>query len=230
MFVVPYLKDNVETPVMFCGVNAEPERYGYPASNVSGILERDNIRESIVFAQQIVPEIQTIGYIGKDSPTAQAAMERIQDDSERFPAETVGFKLPKTMQEAVAMTQELKDQADALFIMAALEGLLDEQGNPLPEKTIIPVLAETFGKPLVGIVANHVASGALCAVIQSGQEQGRTAATMLLQAMQGTPVSEIPITRNQYGQRIINRDTMKALNIKPRGNFLRGTELIRTAR
>ena len=38
MFVVPYLKDQVKTPVMFCGVNAQPEKYGYPASNVSGHL------------------------------------------------------------------------------------------------------------------------------------------------------------------------------------------------
>jgi hypothetical protein len=42
MFVLPYLKDKVHTPVMFCGVNAEPEKYGYPASNVSGVLERGN--------------------------------------------------------------------------------------------------------------------------------------------------------------------------------------------
>ena len=52
MFVLPYLKDKVTTPVMFCAVNAEPEEYGYPASNVSGILERGFIRESIAFAKQ----------------------------------------------------------------------------------------------------------------------------------------------------------------------------------
>ena len=53
MFVLPYLKDNVETPVMFSDVNAEADKYGYPASNVSGILERGHIRESYGFGKQI---------------------------------------------------------------------------------------------------------------------------------------------------------------------------------
>ena len=29
MFVFPYLKDLVKTPVMFCGVNADTKKYGY---------------------------------------------------------------------------------------------------------------------------------------------------------------------------------------------------------
>ena len=47
MFVVPYLKNKVKTPVVFCGVNHEPDTYGYPASNITGVLERDHIGESI---------------------------------------------------------------------------------------------------------------------------------------------------------------------------------------
>ena len=60
MFVLPYLKDKVKTPVMFCAVNAEPEEYGYPSSNVSGILERDFIKESIAFAKQNLKERQIL--------------------------------------------------------------------------------------------------------------------------------------------------------------------------
>ena len=60
MFVLQYLNDKAKTPVMFCGVNAEPEKYGYPASNVSGILERAHVNESIALAKQLVPSIKTI--------------------------------------------------------------------------------------------------------------------------------------------------------------------------
>ena len=67
MFVVPYLKDKVSTPVMFCGVNADPLEYGYPASNVSGISERIHIGESLAFAQQLVPSIRKVVYMQKDS-------------------------------------------------------------------------------------------------------------------------------------------------------------------
>ena len=65
MFVIPYLKNKVNTPVMFCGVNAEAEKYGYPTSNVSGILERGHIKESITFFKQLVSEAETIGFYPK---------------------------------------------------------------------------------------------------------------------------------------------------------------------
>ena len=67
MFVVPYLKDRVKTPIMFCGVNEAPQKYGYPASNVSGILEHNFIRESIAFAKQLIPSIKTVGFLAKGS-------------------------------------------------------------------------------------------------------------------------------------------------------------------
>ena len=53
LFVLPYLKGRYTTPVMFCGVNSAAEQYGYPTSNVSGILERGHISESIAFAKQL---------------------------------------------------------------------------------------------------------------------------------------------------------------------------------
>jgi ABC-type uncharacterized transport system substrate-binding protein len=72
MFVVKYLKDNVDTPIMFSAVNGEPEDYGYPTATISGILERNHIRESIAFAKQLVPSIRTVGFLARNSASGQA--------------------------------------------------------------------------------------------------------------------------------------------------------------
>ncbi len=66
LFVVPYLKNKVETPVIFCGVTGNPEDYTYPASNVSGILERSHTSHSITFAKILVPSIKTVSFITKE--------------------------------------------------------------------------------------------------------------------------------------------------------------------
>jgi ABC-type uncharacterized transport system substrate-binding protein len=229
MFVVPYLKDKVKTPVMFCGVNAMPEEYGYPASNVSGILERPHFAESIVFAKQLVPEITTFGFIIKDSPTGRAHLNQLQREAGTYSAVLSEFKMPKTTLEVVDMTKELEKKSDALFV-AALAGIVNEKGQALPEKEGIKMALKAFGnKPTIGADADYtVKYGALCAVVRTGQEQGRTAAKMLLQAMTGTPVSNIPITQNHNGKRIINVTVMKALGIKPRPEILRGAELVKT--
>ncbi len=84
MFVLPYLKNKVKTPVMFCGVNAEAEQYGYPASNVSGILERGHIRESIAFVKQLVPSIRTVAFIAKESPSGRALLKQVENELDTY--------------------------------------------------------------------------------------------------------------------------------------------------
>ena len=227
MFVVPYLKDKVDTPVMFCGVNAEPEKYGYPASNVSGILERWHINTTIAFAKQLLPSIKTVGFIAKDSPSGKALLKQVKNESDMYVAKFSAFKLPKTKEEATMMLQELRESSDAVY-MDSMAGLLDEQGNPLEGKDIIPFFSQIFGKPLLGANRYHVEQGALCAIAKTGQNQGRVAAKMLLKAMQGTAVSELPVTVNKHGKRMINVSVMKSLGIKPKRRALIGTELVKT--
>ncbi|QTA86713.1 ABC transporter substrate-binding protein [Desulfonema magnum] len=227
MFVLPYLKDKVRTPVIFCGVNSEPERYGYPASNVSGVLERYHIAETIAFGQQLVPSVKTIGYITKDSSTGRADMEQIRKEKDHYTAKSAAFNLPKTLKEALAMTKVMKTQCDALF-METMEGITDENGRPLTDKEIMPIVAKAFGKPTFTTTLSYLKHGLLCALIQTGQEQGETAAKLLLKAMQGTPVSEIPITRNHKGKPIINVTVMNALGIRPRPGVLHIAELVTT--
>ena len=109
MFVVPYLKDKVKTPIMFCGVNAAPEKYGYPGSNVSGILERQHLRDSITFVQQLVPSVKILGVMTADNPTGRALVQIIQSNSDTYSVESVIFKLPKKLREAVTMAKELRE-------------------------------------------------------------------------------------------------------------------------
>ena len=229
LFVAPYLKDKVKTPVMFCGVNAEPEHYGYPASNVSGILERMHINESLSLAKQLVPSLATFGGIEKESPTGRAYHKTFENPAGDFLLKFAEFKLPQTILEAETMARAMGDRCDLLFV-ATMKGIPDANGRPLPEKEAIRIVTKAFGKPTFTNVAHAVKYGILCAVVQRGCEQGETAAKMLLKAMQGTPVSRIPLTRNCNGRRMINVTVMKELGIQPKPVVLRGVDLVRTER
>ncbi|MCG8550519.1 MAG: hypothetical protein MI799_08985 [Desulfobacterales bacterium] len=226
MFVLPYLKDKVKTPVMFCGVNEHPEKYGYPATNVSGILERISISQSLAFAKQLIPSIRTFGYMSYDSPTGRSILDSFQHKAHTFPINLTAARFPKTLSESTAMAKELNSLCDVLFI-ATMEGIKDHNGIPLPDNQILPVLINTFAKPVIGDHKFAIQQGMLCGMTQYTEEQGFTAARMLLKAMQGTPVSEIPITQNQMRKTIINVPVMKAFGIKPKPILLRNTELIR---
>jgi len=51
---------------------------------------------------------------------------------------------------------------------------------------------------------------------------------MLVKAMDGTPVSQIPIRVNKYGKRMLNVSVMQSLGIRPKRRAIIGAELIKT--
>jgi len=228
MFVLPYLKDKVKTPVMFCAVNEAPEKYGYPASNVSGVLERDFIGESIAFAKQLVPSINTVGFLAKDSPSGRAILKQVEIESDTYLAKFAGFKLVKTIKETLAVLEDYEKRSDALFITST-NGILDTDGKSLDNEQVTKIVAKFYKKPLIGANDFHVRYGVLCAVIKSGNAQGRVSAEMLLKAIKGTPVNHIPITLNKYGKRMLNVTVMNELEIRPKRRVLVGTELVKTS-
>ena len=227
MFVVPYLKDIVDTPVIFCGVNAEADKYGYPASNVSGVLEREPMKESLLFLRQLVPSVKTFCFISKGTPTAKAVEKQLEDEKDLYPISFIDSRTANTIDEALTKVREFKGECDALLYVT-MEGLRDKRGRSLSDKEIMPILIKAFGKPVITNAPFRVKYGALSAVVKAGQEHGRLSAEKLLKAMHGTPVAKIPITQNQFGRRIINIDTMQDLNIKPKPSLIRSAELVRT--
>jgi len=229
MFVVPYLKEKVQTPIMFCGVNAEPEAYGYPAANVSGMLERLHIYETVLFAQQLIPNLKTFAMMQKETSSAAMIAKQIEQEQETYPAKLAGYYRPTTLAEALKIAVELNTQVDVLFY-ETFDKILDENGQPLTDAQVVPMIAAAFGKPLIGNNAYHVKDGVLCAVNKLGQEQGSVAAQKLLQAIDGTPVADIPIERNKKGKRIINVTVLREFDLKPKPIALQGAELVETGK
>lgn len=227
LFIVPYLKDKVVVPVVFCGVNAEPSKYGYPASNVTGVLERGHIKESIAFLQELVPTSKTISYMARESPTGRAVLRQAKNDARDYSIISQHYLLPSTLEEALEMAAELKQNSDVMFL-ATLQGIKDKDGKSYSEKIVIPLIASTFGKPIISDNAYNMKYGMLCALAVSGKEQGVKAGKKLLKALKGTPISELPITKNDQGRRMLNVSVMKELGIKPAPSSLIGVELIKT--
>lgn len=227
MFVLPYLMGKTDVPIMFCGVNATPDKYGYPASNVSGILERGHVRETIAYLQQLNPEIESFSFVTHDSPSGRALKRQVENESQNYTATIKGFHLIKSGDELRAVGKRLQVETDAIFI-DSLEGIEDSAGRAKSNKEAFGILMDAFQGPIVGANRYHVDQGALAAVVKTGEEQGRTAAEMLLRAMQGTSIADLPITQNYRGRRVINVATMRQLQMRPRPIDLRGAALVNT--
>lgn len=227
LFVVPYLKNRVSTPVIFCGVNAEPKTYGYPAENVSGILERYHFEEILSLNRQIAGRTETFALMVNESPLANLITRELKTEKNKLSSEMVAVLRPKTLAQAVDMVQDIRDKVDLLMLLT-LKGLVDDDGKPVSDAEAISTVVKAFNKPTAATAAFVVKNGALSGVLTTGQEQGNMAAMMLLRAIRGVPVDQLPVTRNYRGKRMINVSTMKRLGIVPEPLALRGAKLVRS--
>jgi ABC-type uncharacterized transport system substrate-binding protein len=227
-FVVPYLRNKTDTPVIFCGVNADPQVYGYPADNVTGVIERYHIKASLALLQQLVPSARQIAFIGIDAPTGRLMLQQARKVSPALAVTHARYVTVKTRAELGALLTALRTEVDAVYI-SVLRGLVDSRGEVLSDRQNMQVVTDNFPKPVVTASLYDLRYGALCSVVHTGEEQGRLAAELMAKAIAGMPIAQLPITRNYNGRRIINVSVLRALGIKPHPIMMRGAELIRSA-
>jgi len=226
MFVVPFLKERTAVPVMFNGVNSPADRYGFPNAHISGVLERAHVRESLAFIRQLVPSVQSACFMTNRVGPGLALRAQVEAEKADYPVRAGAFHLVATTAELAKVTQGLARNCDALFV-DSLEGITDDAGAALNHRQVMTLLRAQFPGPILAGNRYQVEQGAWAAVIKTGQEQGDTSARMLLDAMRGKPVSELAVTRNVRGQRIINVTALEAKGVALRPMDLRGVTLVR---
>jgi hypothetical protein len=118
---------------MFSGVNAEAEKYGFPNSHISGILERGHIGESIAFSMQLVPAIRSIAFFARDSPSGNALLRQYEKESGSFLTDKTQFRLVRSVADFSAVNELIENQYDAIYI-DSLEGVADESGAPMSNR------------------------------------------------------------------------------------------------
>jgi ABC-type uncharacterized transport system substrate-binding protein len=224
-FVVPYLRDKVKTPVVFCGVNDNATKYGFPAGNVTGTLEKKHYRESISFAQIINPKIRTVAVLYHPGPSNKVNIAQIEKEKGSYSADVIASVAVNSVAEVYQALVDYSTNVDA-FLLLNMTGIVDEGNNQLEGHDVIALIADATDLVTIGASDWEVEAGALCGVIKSGEEQGVLASSQLLSLWEGKTIKEVPVTQNRNGQRYINLKTMQKLQIKLRPEMIIGTKII----
>lgn len=226
LFVIPFLKGKVTTPVVFCGVNDDATKFGYPASNVTGILEKKHYREGISLLQLIVPNAKKIAVIYRETPSNQSNVFQLKSERSTYKADITTFLNVNSVNDAEIGLAGLYENNDALIVLN-LTGITDKKGKALSDKEAIAYINEIWSKPTIGVSSWEIEAGLLCAVAKKGQEQGETAGRMVNELISGKPITSVPITQNKNGQRIINVSTARRLKIQLKPIALINSELVK---
>lgn len=206
--IMPYFK-NASLPFVFCGVNYNADDYGFPYSNVTGMLELPPAIK-LIYSLKHFRRIVTVGYLAADTLTERKdGYYTNQDVREDFVERYI-----KTFDEWKRAFIELQDKVDVLIIgnNGGIKGWNDIEAQRFAlQNTRIPT----------GCLLDWIAPVVFLGATRSAQEQGRYAANTALKILNGTPPSSIPIVGNVEANIIINMKIAKKLGIKVPQSFLK---------
>jgi len=199
--------------VVFVGVNANPAKYGYPKANVTGILERPFVAETMNLLKEISPQVKTAAVITDKSETSDAVIEYIKS-LEPLPVPIVAVEQPVTFkgwQEAVGRLQHTADAIIFFTYHTVLNG--DERLSMAPADVIKWTLANNK-KPTAGLIEFNIEDGVMCGVAESGDEYGREAGEAARQITStGKPAGDFPIKNPAKGIRMLNPAAAEKLGV-----------------
>ena len=199
-------------PFVFCGMNGEPEDYGFPAQNITGVIERYPIESIVNLLKQLVPSVKKLAIITDDSSTSQGFIASLEEVI--LPSEVSEFYATNDFDTWKAKVAELQTEVDAIGIFQY--HTLKEKG----EETSLPpgdVLGWTLANselPDFAFSDFTVRDGVLCGVTQSGYEQGKAAAEIAIRILNGEKAEDIPIECPEEGTPMVNETRAQELNIE----------------
>lgn len=199
--IVPYYK-NTELPVVFCGVNWDASVYGFPANNVTGMVEVTLIQEIVKYLKKYT-DGNRIGFLAADRLSPK---KEFQYHREALGIEHADAYFAKDFQQWKEMFLALQNEVDMVVLLnhVGITGWNQEEAKEFVENNIrIPIGARnSWDMPY-----------SLIGVASIPDEQGAWAARAALKILQGVPPSKIPLTRNRQGKLFFNPRLGKKLGI-----------------
>jgi two-component system cell cycle sensor histidine kinase/response regulator CckA len=202
-----------DIPLVFCGYNDFKPDVLEDISNVTGVNEEMNIDELIEIAIEVQPNVKTLAFI--------LSTVDIGDQLKCEKVET--FVIPKYQDQydivvlKNAPISEIKEKLATLPLESALflMGQTSEQQNghsisPIESGRLISAVSPI---PVYTLWDFHMNKGVLGGLVLKGADQGKAAAEMVLQILNGINADSIPVILKSPTRKIFDYSIMERFNI-----------------
>ena len=203
-----YYRD-AEMPFVFSGVNWTVEAYGFPYSNVTGMIEVAPIEPMFKRAEEVAPGIRRAFYLGADTLTEKKNLKRFQEASARLGIE-LDFVLAGSLKDWMAGYRQA--QSHDLVIMGSNAGINDWDAEQA--RSFVQGAAQRLS------MTNHywMMPYTMVGITKVAEEQGEWAGKTALRILGGMQPGDIPIVANNRRDIWINTEVLSAAEIRlPRG-------------
>lgn len=211
--VQPYFKD-AKLPIVFCGINWTVEPYGYPYSNVTGMIEISPINPLIKELKASLHNPRKGIYLASDS-TSQRKEYELNKQTYAKQKMDITPRFVKTMAE---WEEGFRQSQTAEFIILGNEGGINDWNEQRAKDTAL-----RHAKKLIVTNYEWMAPIAMLAMTKLAEEQGEWSALTALHILKGAKPSQIPIVVNRRWNSFVNPALLNKAGITLSPRILRNS-------
>ena len=216
-YVVKQYYRDADIPFVFSGVNWTVKEYGFPYSNVTGIIEVAPLKVMLTNAIKYSGGAKKAIYLGADTLTEKKNLDRVAGASQKLGIELEGILVSSASE---WKTRYRAAQDVDFIVMGSYSGISDWN------KTEMAAFAVEHAKKL--IVTNHewMMPFSTIGFTKIPQEQGEWAAQAAIEILKGKSPSEIPIVANRDWDLWLNMAHLESTRITLPRKFVRKAKKI----
>jgi ABC-type uncharacterized transport system substrate-binding protein len=211
-YVVEQYYRDADIPFVFSGVNWTVKEYGFPYSNVTGIIEVAPLEAMLTNAIKYSGGAKKAIYLGADTLTEKKNLDRVARASQKLGIELEGI-LVSNASEWKARYRAVQDVD--FIVMGSYSGISDWN------KTEMAAFAVEHASKL--IVTNHdwMMPFSTIGFTKIPQEHGEWAAQTAIEILKGKSPHEIPIVANRDWDLWLNMAHLESTQITLPRKFVR---------
>jgi ABC-type uncharacterized transport system substrate-binding protein len=204
-YVIQQFYKNAKTPFVFCGVNWTVKEYGFPYSNVTGMIEVAPLKVMLSSAVKYSNGAHQAVYIGADTLTEKKNLKHTLKASKKLGIELKGI-LVSNMADWKQAYEEA--QQSGFIVLGNHSGINDWQADKIEKFAI------EKAKRLVVTNFDWMMPFSSIGFTKIAKEQGEWAAQAAIEILNGTSPADIPFVANRQWDLWVNKQHLDNIGIK----------------
>ena len=204
--VQPHLNE-LEMPIVFCGVNWTDQEYDLPPDKVTGMLEILPVADMILAMRAYYPDMNNLLFLSENTTTSRKEKQLLDTLFTRMDV-NVSYELVNDFEEWKVVFKAANDNYDIIYLPT--NGAIKDWDR----KEVIEFIQQHI-KVTVVTTEDFMMPYCVFGLTKVAKEQGIWVAETARKLMTGSSVSDITVTRNKQKTYWINSGLAKKIGFEP---------------